>query len=282
MWPHVQHVAATLNYPNLFSLQLFPCSAIECSCCLWGIDLSVGGALPSMEKNSAHTLPSVSSLVFCLLCSPSAEEPSDVPIISNKTAIAHQRQVKSSFIPLHRHCLPTRPNAYCATRRFPGISLVVFPRKIAIKKGGRKAEIGIVVDQYVPPAELSSHTVRAFTDLDPKGNPGEIPTWTWTAWEGLEGEERRRKQRSESYMCLLFSIFNTSSFTFFFLLFSAAGRVSNVTVYWAASRYCYFTMDMGLQEILIFKKTHTLILCVRRVYTVSRRCLKVLVLLLPG
>lgn len=117
-----------------FLLQLFPCSAIECSCCLRGSDLSVGGALPSMEKNSAHTLPSVSSLVFCLLCSPSAEEPSDVPIISNKMAIVHQRQVKSSFIPLHRHCLPTRPNAYCATRRFPGISLVVFPGKIAIKK----------------------------------------------------------------------------------------------------------------------------------------------------
>lgn len=209
--------------PIFFSLQLFPCSAIECSCCLWGIDLSVGGALPSMEKKlSSYTALCVFSGVF-LLCSPSAEEPSDVPIISNKTAIAHQRQVKSSFIPLHRHCLPTRPNAYCATRRFPGISLVVFPRKIAIKKGGRKAEIGIVVDQYVPPAELSSHTVRAFTDLGPKGNPGEIPTWTWTACkeEGLEGEERRRKQRSESesYMCLFFSIFNTSSFTFFFFLF---------------------------------------------------------------
>lgn len=123
------------------------------------------------------------------------------------------------------------------------------------------------MDQYVPPAELSSHTVRAFADLGPKGNPGEIPTWTWTACkeEGLEGEERRRKQRSESesYMCLFFSIFNTSSFTFFSLLFSAAGSVSNVTVYWAACRYCYFTMDMGLQEILIFyKKAHTHWFCV--------------------
>lgn len=127
------------------------------------------------------------------------------------------------------------------------------------------------MDQYVPPAELSSHTVRAFTDLGPKGNPGEIPTWTWTACkeEGLEGEERRRKQRSESesYMCLLFSIFNTSSFTFFFLLFSAAGSVSNVTVYWAACKYCYFTLDMGLQEILIFsKKTHTDFVCEKGIY----------------
>lgn len=69
-----------------------------------------------------------------------------------------------------------------------------------------------------------------------------------------EKKEEGNKEVRVSYMCLLFSIFNTSSFTFFFLLFSAAGSVSNVTMYWAACKYCCFTVDMGLQEILILKK----------------------------
>lgn len=41
--------------------------------------------------------------------------------------------------------------------------------------------------------QLSFHTARAFNDTGPKGNPGEIPTWTRTGWE-TQRDGRRIKE----------------------------------------------------------------------------------------
>lgn len=80
-----------------------------------------------------------------------------------------------------------------------------------------------------------------------------------------EKKEEGNKEVRVRVICVSFFRYLTQAVSLFFLLllFSAAGSVSNVTVYWAACRYCYFTMDMGLQEILIFyKKAHTHWFCV--------------------
>lgn len=90
-------------------LQLFPFSVIvpdsDCDCFLLGIDQSVGGALTSKE-NLAHTLFSdpaicMSCVLFCLLCSPSATQPSNVPVICREKTIIFLSDRGYRVIPPH-------------------------------------------------------------------------------------------------------------------------------------------------------------------------------------
>lgn len=140
-------------------------------------------------KNSANAYLSdpvicVSSVVLCLLCSPSAAEPRNFHVMRRQKTIICLSEKGYRLIPSDSRCIEIKCLSFSqmVTRYQPGC----FPRE------NSWAELSLASERIsdVPPAELSTRTARAFTDPGPEGNPREIPTWTLTGWvgKGMEGK----------------------------------------------------------------------------------------------
>lgn len=122
--------------------------------------------------------------------------------------------------------------------------LLFFPGKRGKKLSSEDAEelspaSERIID--VPPAELSAHTARAFTDLGPKGNLGEIPTWTWTARKDKEVQGRlrwtneKKKKRKEVTYIVMLSNGNTVKL---FLVFWSYNVLNFPLASWGCEKIC--------------------------------------------